>query len=81
MPKGQRTSLENKLTVLEVIRDKKDLLFASFNPAVTNEDKRKAWESVLLVAKSCGICKQDRDWTWMRDKIYSPWKSATLVRY
>lgn len=36
-----------KLAVLEVIKDKKEILFGNFNNKLTQADKQAAWTEVL----------------------------------
>lgn len=71
---------EKKLAVLEKIKERKDILFASFqNNAVTNADKQKGWEEVLETAKSLELASAERTWTFARDNLFGLWKSRTLV--
>lgn len=41
-----------KLAVLEVIKDKKEILFGNFNNKLTQADKQAAWTEVLQRAQS-----------------------------
>ena len=56
------------------------MLFAPFSSTVTHDMKVAGWEKVLTTAKSIGVVAQERDWKFLRDKVFSVWKSRTLLR-
>lgn len=69
-----------KVNVLQKIYDLKEILFANFkNATVTKNDKVKAWEKVLKVAKANFIAGPDANWKTMRDSVFGTWKSRSLV--
>lgn len=72
---------QKKLVLLEKILEKKQILFAPFSDSITHEMKDAAWQEVLLVAQSQTLVNEGRDWTFVRDKIWSKLKSKALVSY
>lgn len=75
----KKESAAKKLAILQVIQEEKNILFAPFSSKVTHDEKTKAWEKVLSKAKAIGLVSENRDWKFVRDKLYSVWKSRTLV--
>jgi len=51
----------------------------SLNAELDNNSKIDAWNEVLLKAKSLEVVSDQRDWTYVRDKIWGHWKSRVLV--
>lgn len=76
----KREATDRKLSVLEVINEEKSILFAQFSSTITHADKVRGWEAVLHRAKAVGLVAQNRDWRFIRDKVFSVWKSRTMVR-
>ncbi|CAG7733861.1 unnamed protein product [Allacma fusca] len=70
----------HKLTILTMIREQKEVLFGKFSSDMENQNKEKAWNEVLLKSQSIGICNGNRDWKFLRDKMYGVWKSRTLEK-
>ncbi|KAI5745387.1 hypothetical protein M8J76_010602 [Diaphorina citri] len=71
---------QKKLVLLEKILEKKQILFAPFSDSITHEMKDAAWQEVLLVAQSQTLVNEGRDWTFVRDKIWSKLKSKALEK-
>jgi len=71
---------ESKLALLNLIKEKKDVLFGKFSSELDNHMKHAAWEAVLDKAKSLQLVTEKRDSTYVRDKLYGLWKSRALVR-
>lgn len=69
---------QNKLALLNAIREKKSVLFGSFN-VTNNQEKVEAWKSVHTIAQSLQLATSDRSWQFTRDKLYGLWKCRTLV--
>lgn len=68
-----------KLAVLEVIKDKKEILFGNFNNKLTQADKQAAWTEVLQRAQSLQLVGADKTWTFARDNLFGLWKCRALV--
>lgn len=69
---------EKKIALLEVIKNKKSVLFGNFKN-VTAVQKQEAWEDVLLKAKSLELASSEKSWIYVRDNLFGLWKSRTLV--
>ena len=80
MVKGKKLTTEVRMTILEMILERKDVLFGSFSSTLENSMKRSAWEEILVKAKSLEACESARDWIFLRDKMYGQWKTQTLVK-
>lgn len=69
-----------KIAVLAVVKENREILFASFNNnAVTKVNKEAAWKLVLEKAQSLQIANASKTWTYARDAMFGVWKSRTLV--
>ncbi|XP_073828452.1 uncharacterized protein [Musca autumnalis] len=69
------------MALLNVIKEKKDILFASFkNNNVTKKHKQEAWEEVLKKAQSLQLASSQKTWTFARDNLFGLWKSRTLAK-
>jgi len=71
--------MDNKIVLLNFIKDKKEVLFGKFSDILTHEDKKSAWTEVLTKGKSLGLIPAGKDWTYARDTTFSNWKGRTLV--
>jgi len=71
---------EQNLAILTMIRDKKDILFGKFSSELENATKIETWSTILEKAKSMQMVTASRDWTWIRDNLYSVWKTRAFVR-
>ncbi|PSN41065.1 hypothetical protein C0J52_18311 [Blattella germanica] len=69
-----------KLAVLEVIKDKKEILFGNFNNKLTQADKQAAWTEVLQRAQSLQLVGADKTWTFARDNLFGLWKCRALAK-
>ncbi|XP_049302136.1 uncharacterized protein LOC125775520 [Bactrocera dorsalis] len=76
---SRKIQIEKKLAVLNVIKEKKSILFASFkNNRVNKLDKQAAWEDVLKKAQSLQLASAQKTWTYARDSLFGLWKSRTM---
>jgi len=80
MIRKERKGDDLKLALLEEVRKRKDILFSKFDNEVENNTKIRAWEEVLEKAKSLNIVSADRDYRFVRDKVFSVWKSRTMEK-
>lgn len=72
--------VQKKLVVLKKVHELKSTLFASLKESrVTKTDKEEGWKEVLRVAQSVGLVNYTKSWTFVRDSLFSVWKSRTLV--
>lgn len=65
--------LKSKLRVLELIREKKNVLFGSLSPIITNVDKDEAWREITGFAIDHGLIPSNKESKYIRD-IY--WQNA-----
>lgn len=65
--------------ILLAIKKKKDVLWGRFSNKLDHKCKEKAWGEVTTLAKSLGICKDSKDWKYVRDHIYGQWKLRSQV--
>ncbi|XP_049306219.1 uncharacterized protein LOC125777788 [Bactrocera dorsalis] len=78
---SRKIQIEKKLAVLNVIKEKKSILFASFkNNRVSKLDKQAAWEDVLKKAQSLQLASAQKTWTYARDSLFGLWKSRTMSK-
>lgn len=77
--KKKKEVMARKLSVLEVIEEEKGILFAPLSSSITQTDKVRGWQAVLHRAKVVGLVAPYRDWKFIRDKVFSVWKSRTMV--
>lgn len=68
-----------KLAVLEVIKEKKSILFGNFKNKLTAKEKEAAWNEVLQKAQSLQLAGADKSWTYARDNLFGLWKCRALV--
>lgn len=77
---GRSINSAKKLCVLNIIKEHKHILFASFQDnKVTKTQKEDAWTIVLEKAQSLNLVAANKKWTFARDSMYGVWKSRTLV--
>jgi hypothetical protein len=77
--KTTKTPIEKKLAILRMINDKKELLFGKFKNDLENRDKNEAWMVILEKAQSLELVSSSRHWKYIRDTLYSNWKSRATV--
>jgi hypothetical protein len=69
---------QNKLTLLDAIRQRKSVLFGNFK-TTSNDEKMESWKSVHNIAHALQLATSDCSWQIIRDKLYGLWKCRTLV--
>lgn len=69
-----------RVTVLTLIREKKEVLFGKHSPNLTNEMKISAWREVMELAQSLDIIPIEKEWTYVRDTTWQNWRRATVVK-
>ena len=55
------TKESKKITILQKIRDSKDILFGAFSPKSTKQTKVEEWEKIHSFALSMGGISQKKD--------------------
>ncbi|OXA49679.1 hypothetical protein Fcan01_15337 [Folsomia candida] len=75
-----RVAKSHKLPLLNMIKQKKSILFGNFSSDLDNKAKTNAWNEVLLKAKSLQIVSAERNYAFVRDKVYGAWKTRTLEK-
>lgn len=70
---------DNKITVLQLIRDKKDILFGAFTDKLSKDKKIEEWKIILSTCQSLGLVPPGKDYAYVRDTFYSNLKRSTLV--
>ncbi|XP_050057461.1 uncharacterized protein LOC126551836 isoform X3 [Aphis gossypii] len=70
---------QNKLILLNAIRERKSVLFGNFK-STSNDEKVESWKSVHNIAQSLQLATSDRSWQFTRDKLYGLWKCRTLEK-
>ena len=69
------------MAVCDVVESKKDILFGKFGRGMNDtREKMEAWKEVRDKAVELEACTDDRNWQWVRDKLWGAWKSKALVR-
>ncbi|XP_047998347.1 uncharacterized protein LOC125235802 [Leguminivora glycinivorella] len=71
---------DSKITVLQLIRDKKDILFGSFRDRLTKDKNIAEWKNVSNLALSLGLVPVGNDYTYVRDTFYLNLKISTLSK-
>ena len=66
---------------MEVIKDKKEILFGNFNNKLTQADKQAAWTEVVQRAQSLQLVGADKTWTFERDNLFGLGKCRVVVSY
>lgn len=68
---------DEKIAILNVIRDNKDVLFGKFTNVLTHEVKVEKWKDIAEKVKASGIyCKE---WKYLRDTTWQNWRKRTIV--
>ena len=68
-----------KLAVLQIIKEKREVLFGNFKKNISQHDKQAAWTEVLQKAQSLQLVGADKSWTYARDNLFGLWKCRALV--
>jgi hypothetical protein len=74
-----KTPTEKKMAILQMINHEKELLYGKFKNDVENRMKIAAWEAILVQAKALGLVSSERKWEYIRDNLYSGWKTSAMV--
>lgn len=68
---------DEKITILNLIRDNKDVLFGKFTNVLTHEVKVEKWKDIAEKVKASGI--YSKDWKYLRDTTWQNWRKRTIV--
>lgn len=68
--------MEEKLHILETIRDNKDVLFSPGQTPTTLELKVQVWKNIADEARRIGY---PNHWKHLRDTTWKNWRRRTLV--
>lgn len=66
------------MALLNVIQEKRSILFGKISE-VDNKQRHLGWMEVLSSAQSLQIVSAERDFAFVRDKIWGVWKSRAMV--
>lgn len=77
---SRQTKNAVKLSVLNIVKENKNVLFGKLTGSICKNEKQAAWEKVLQQAKAVQLASVDKKWTFARDSLFGLWKSRTLVR-
>lgn len=70
-----------KLLFLNLIKEKKHLLFGAFDgEKITAETKKQEWLAILEELRARGTDLKKREWVHFRDVVWTNLKRAALVR-
>ncbi len=73
-------STEQKLYLLSIIRDKKDILWGSFDNTNSRALKRQAWTDIFSAAVSIGFpMPKNADYTYIRDVFWPNIRRPVMV--
>lgn len=70
-------STGDKISILNLIREEKDVLFGRFTSQLTHEQKVGTWKRVAEKATAIGAFS--RDWKYLRDTTWQNWRKRTIV--
>ncbi|KAJ8898305.1 hypothetical protein PR048_003665 [Dryococelus australis] len=70
----------SKLSILNNIKDKKDILFAAFSEKYTKQNKLKAWQEIHERASGLGLIPPGKDATYTRDTFWQNLKKNTTKK-
>lgn len=68
---------DDKITILNLIKEKKDILFGKFSSSLTHDIKTKTWIDINEKIKAVGIF--NKDWKYLRDTTWQNWRKRTIV--
>lgn len=60
--------LQDKLTILGLINENKEILFGKFSDKLTHEVKINKWKEITKNVNNSGIT--DKDWKYLRDTTW-----------
>jgi hypothetical protein len=70
-----------KVTFLEEMNKKKQILFGALTPQVTKQTKQKAWQEIYTTAASLGVVSSEKSWTYVRDTVWPNLRKRALVSF
>jgi hypothetical protein len=70
-----------KVTFLEEINKKKQILFGALTPQVTKQTKQKALQEIYTTAASLGVVSSEKSWTYVRDTVWPNLRKRALVSF
>lgn len=84
MNTGKQYQETKKLFFLNLVHEKKDLLFGKFSASLTDKDKQIAWQDILAKCNTAGyefVTESAKvPWKYLRDTVWaSNLKKRTLV--
>ena len=71
--------MSNKLTLIKLIKEKKNVLFGAFSSTLTKIDKCNAWKEIHQTASALNLVGAERDWPYTRDVLWQNIKKAAVV--
>lgn len=72
-----RMTEDQRMTLLNLIKDKKDILFGEFAPTLTWQKKKDTWDEIASTAKALGLCNKTGE--FIRDTTWQNWRKRSLV--
>uniref|UniRef100_A0A8D9A7B9 Regulatory protein zeste n=1 Tax=Cacopsylla melanoneura TaxID=428564 RepID=A0A8D9A7B9_9HEMI len=73
------STVEQKLSVLEKIKEMKHILFGPFSDKVTKVLKSRTWREIFIEFQSYPMC-QNRNFSYLRDTFWPNARKTTLMK-
>ncbi|XP_073958271.1 uncharacterized protein [Choristoneura fumiferana] len=70
--------LNNKLTILNLIYDNKEILFGKFSNTLNHEIKVQKWKEITDQLTEINIF--EKDWKYLRDTTWQNWRKRSLEK-
>lgn len=76
-----RLTQPHKLFIIQKVNELKSTLFGAHSTTITSESKAAAWAKIYNECRANGIpIPQDKDYSYLRDVVWSNIKRAVIVR-
>lgn len=72
---------DKKIMILNIIKEKKELLFGKTSNILTKKDKVNEWQNIYFKCLALGLAKEGKDYTYVRDVFWPNVKRTSLVKF
>jgi hypothetical protein len=74
---ARKSILGNKITLLECIKEKQDILLGKFTKKAEKDEQTKEWKNLHEYAVEIGLVSSGRNWNYTRDTFWNAMKTET----
>jgi hypothetical protein len=77
---ARKSILGNKITLLQCIKEKSDILLGNFTKKADKDEQVKEWKNLHEYAQEIGLVASGRAWNYTRDKFWDALKTEHIQK-